>query len=253
MSGNDKRLVGYFLAGDPTPEQSLELVRSAVDAGVDILEIGIPSANPVHDGDIIRRAHRRVLKYGDPAAWLPDYMRRLREETDAPLWAMAYRRDFIDNGAYSFYVKEGLIDALVIPDMSDEELVRLQQNLSPWPVDVVRFVNPDMEARELEAIAAEARIIYAQMYAGATGNPFADPDAGSRMLEKLRPSPAMVVAGFGLNSAEKVGKVLADGYDGAVVGSSFVSRIEFGEWDSLFRLIAEMKLAAQREGRVRQS
>jgi len=238
-------LIGYFLAGDPTPEQSLRLALGAVEAGVDILEIGIPSERPVNDGDIIRRAHRRALRHGDPKDWLPDYMRSLRASTDAPVWAMAYRKDFIDNGAYEYYVREGLIDALVIPDMSDDELAGLQNKLGHHPVDVVRFANPATGERELSAVAAGARIIYAQLYAGATGEPFADPEPGSRMLNRLRPSNAFIVAGFGLNSAEKVAKVLADGYDGAVVGSTFVSRIEFGEWDSLFRLIAEMKLAAK--------
>jgi len=85
------------------------------------------------------------------------------------------------------------------------------------------------------------------MYAGTTGNPFADPAAAGRMMDVLRSSPAMIVAGFGLNSPEKVGRVLASGYDGAVVGSSFVSRIEFGERDSLYRLIADMKQAAKLE------
>lgn len=242
-------LIGYFLAGDPTPEKSLRLALGAVEAGIDILEIGIPSESPDSDGDIIRRAHRRVLGHGDPAGWLPDYMRKLRESTDAPIWAMAYRRDFIDNGAYELYVREGLIDALVIPDLSDDEQVQLQRKLEERPVDVVRFANPAMSDRELADLAAGARIIYAQMYAGATGKPFADPEQGSRMLKGLRPSDALIVAGFGLNTPDKVAKVLADGYDGAVVGSTFVSRIEFGEWDSLFRLIAEMKLAAQQQAK----
>lgn len=247
MMRGEKRLVGYFLAGDPTPGESLDLVLDAVTAGVDILEIGIPSANPVRDGDIIRRAHRRAMKHGDPAAWLPEYFRRLRAGTAVPVWAMAYRRDFIDNGAYELYVRERLIDALVIPDMSDGELAALQKRLAAESVDVVRFVNPEMDGRTIAAIASEARIVYAQMYAGTTGNPFADPAAAGRMMDVLRSSPAMIVAGFGLNSPEKVGRVLASGYDGAVVGSSFVSRIEFGERDSLYRLIADMKQAAKLE------
>lgn len=235
-------LIGYFAAGDPNPDKSLELLTETVSAGLDILEIGVPSANPVYDGEIIQRAHYRARLNGAPEEWLPDYMKALRERVDVPLWAMAYHRDFIANHWYEIFVKEGWIDGLVIPDTTDEELARLQEKVEPSGVDVIRFINPGMKPEQLETIAKQAKIIYAQMYAGTTGDPFSTINNAHQLLSSMSPwFQGMAVAGFGLKNADNVREIIEKGYDGAVVGSALVSKCEFHEKDGLYRLISEMK------------
>jgi len=316
-------LVGYFVAGDPGVERSLSIVKGATLAGVDILEIGVPSAEPSFDGEVIKRGHRRVLtrigrEVGErpadegnatgsevqaaaaagkadgalPSAVRSDgavtpeavctagtaasdmgaglvkadalklamdarvqhetmaYWRKLRHTTDAPLWAMGYKREVIASGLYVELAREGLLDGLVLPDCSLAEQLEITRDMEPYGVDVIRFVHAAMNEAELQAALEGATIVYAQLYTGATGNPFAQfKDLGELCRRVKRYTDAMVLAGFGLRSPERVRAAVESGFDAAVVGSVFVARCENGEVDYLYRLIADMKEATSRRGK----
>ncbi|MGO0063264.1 tryptophan synthase subunit alpha [Brevibacillus fluminis] len=240
-------LVGYLVAGDPTPHDSLDWLAEAVDAGIDILEIGVPSRNPYVDGEIIKRGHQRAHENGDPSEWLLPFWRDLRSRTTVPLWAMGYKTDVVDSGLYLELAKEGLIDALVLPDCPLAEQNQICVEMEPYGVDVVRFVNPAMSDEELQAAVSQSAVIYAQMYAGTTGDPLSQfGDLDGLLVRTRQLFDGMIVAGFGLRSPEKVAQVMKSGYDGAVVGSALVARCEFQERDYLYRLISEMKLGTCR-------
>jgi len=241
-------LIGYFVSGDPDVEKSLEIVKDSATAGIDIFEIGIPSANPYMDGAVIKRGHARVQAHAEEEAghdWLTPYMTRLRQQQEEPIWAMGYKKELIEEGIALQLAAAGLIDGLVIPDASIEEQIKLQSSVAVHGVDVVGFVNDTLPDEEMERVCSALNILYAQLYTGGTtGNPLANSSTNlSDLYTKARTftKTAMIVAGFGLRSGDRVKSVVASGFEGAVVGSVLVARCETGEQDYLYRLISEMK------------
>ncbi|WP_158289351.1 tryptophan synthase subunit alpha [Paenibacillus flagellatus] len=243
-------LIGYVVGGDPDPERSLDIAEGIVAAGVDILEIGVPSARPKLDGEIIRRGHRRALQSGHAVdGQLPmSYWRRLRERVNAPIWAMGYRKELIDAGLYRELAENGLIDGLVLPDCA----LDVQRAIAAEPacrhVDVIRFANSGMNDEQLAEATDGATVVYAQTYRGSTGDPMAQLGNLQTLCAGVRRhTGALVVAGFGLRSVKKVREAVESGFDGAVVGTALVARCESGELDYLYRLIADMKLETKRK------
>lgn len=246
-------LIGYIVGGDPDLERSLELCSEVVAAGVDIVEIGVPSRFPVFDGEVIRRGHKRALAhdYIREEALPREYWARLREAVDTPIWAMGYQRDLIETGLYMEMAQNGWIDGLVLPELSVSEHRGIEEQfaqLGDIGVDVVRFIHSGMDEEELELTVTGATIIYAQTYSGATGDPLVQlgDDLETLCRRARRFSGAMIVAGFGLRDSGRVRTAVDSGFDGAVVGSALVARCEHGEMDSLYRLIADMKLETRR-------
>lgn len=254
-SAGEALLIGYVVAGDPDLERSLEIAEGIVSAGVDILEIGVPSLKPRLDGEIIRRGHKRALsgKSADNGQLPDSYWTRLRERIGAPIWAMGYRRELIDSGLHLTLAEERLIDALVLPDCSLEEQRAIGAELRSRgsEIDVIRFANSAMSDEQLADAAEGATVVYAQTYRGSTGDPLAElGDLSTLCANVRRHTDALVVAGFGLRSVRKVREAVESGFDGAVVGTALVARCEQGELDYLYRLIADMKIATKRKAGV---
>ncbi len=238
-------LLGYLVAGDPTIDESFEMIQASALAGIDIIELGVPGPDPFIDGDVIKRAHKRALDAGAGiseglmALWC-----KVRREVPRPIWAMGYRNELVEAGLYRTLTQEKLIDALVLPDCSLEEQIRIQEEVGPAGVDVIRFINSGMDEETIRQVCDGATVIYAQSYSGTTGDPMASVNGLSELCERIRPHlpDGLVVAGFGLRSPALVGQAIRGGFDGAVVGSVLVSRCENREKDYLYRLVAEMKL-----------
>lgn len=243
MEKNEGLLVGYFVAGDPCNEKFQELVTGVVGAGIDILEIGMPSINPIYDGDVIRRGHIRALDNQDNVLYQNlQFWKQLRSITEVPIWIMGYENDIVKTGLYLELSRERLIDALVLPDCSIDTLKKIAKSIEKYETDIIHFVNPSMLDAELIEIVSETPIIYAQLYKGATGDSSAKQENLSSLYNRIRKfSNSGIIAGFGINSPDKVQEVIGNGFDGVVVGSAFVSKWEHGEKDSLYKLIADMK------------
>jgi tryptophan synthase alpha chain len=241
-------LIGYFMACDPDFLQSIAIVKETVVAGIDILEIGIPSSNPLLDGDIIRRSHERVVKSGTYTnEALFKFLDRLRAEVDVPIWAMGYQHDLLTGGLYFDLSRRQLIDGLVLPNCPTQILNQIDAEIDPYRIDVIRFVDPLMSEVELQEAVAEANIIYVQLYKGVTGDSMVHQEGVSELYKRVRKySSATVLAGFGIRTPQKVRKMVEYGFDGVVVGSAFVARLESGAKDSLYRLVSDMKVETGR-------
>lgn len=238
-------LAGYLVAGDPTIEESVEMIQASVQAGIDVIELGVPSPDPFIDGAVIQRAHKRALAAGASlSAGLLDLWRQVRREVSRPIWAMGYKQQLVEEGLYRSLTEEKLIDALVLPNCTLEEQIRLQAEVGPAGIDVVRFINSAMDEEEIRRTCDGATIIYAQSYSGTTGDPMASVQGLAELCDRIRPHlpEGLLVAGFGLRTPDRVGNAVQSGFDGAVVGSVLVRCCENREKDYLYRLVAEMKL-----------
>ncbi|MEF3310095.1 tryptophan synthase subunit alpha [Paenibacillus sp. GYB004] len=251
-SAGEALLIGYVVAGDPDLDRSLEIAEGIVAAGVDILEIGVPSSMPKLDGEIIRRGHRRALGNPDSdGGMLPEsYWTELRERVSAPIWAMGYRSELVGAGLHRMLAERRLIDALVLPDCSLAEQREVSAELESLGsgIDVIRFAHSGMSEEQLADATDGATVVYAQTYRGSTGNPLAELGNLNTLYGKVRRhTDALIVAGFGLRSVQKVREAVESGFDGAVVGTALVARCEQGELDYLYRLIADMKMETKRK------
>jgi tryptophan synthase alpha chain len=217
----------YFLAGYPDIPLSLEYMSRCAREGVDIFEIGYPSADPFFDGDLIRNAHGQVLSRGMPDI---DYWKRLRSCLDKPVWIMAYKSDFIDTGVYREFAEQGLADILVLPDCNDEDRRKIQGELKSWGVGVMGFANTAMPLNYFIKIVETYRTVYFQRYMGKTGSvPEETGDASDYLKTAAAYPDRKIYAGFGIRTAEKTRQLISQGFDGVIIGTALLEALEESE------------------------
>ncbi|MDR2160388.1 MAG: tryptophan synthase subunit alpha [Treponema sp.] len=234
-------LAGYFLAGYPDISSSMALIRKSIP-DVDIFEIGYPSRNPFFDGDVISEAHKRVLEKEAPDI---AYWKKIRNVLDKPLWIMAYKNDFIQNGLYRTFTEQGLMDSLVLPDCTDEERFDLQKELSVLNVEVVGFVNSKTPPEQLDEIASNHRTIYFQLYVGKTGSTGKTELDPSAYINAIRAHPGVkLLAGFGIDSAEKSRFLIDQGFDGVIIGTALLKALCKSE-ENMLQLIRDISHAVK--------
>ncbi len=239
-----KLTVGYLLASFPQKDSFLDVISGCESAGLDVFEIGYPSDDPVADGEIIRQAHGLVdLSVREDIL----YWKKIRNTVNKPIWVMAYKKNLIDSGFYKTLAQEGLADAFVIPDATYEQRLALLYELKPLGVDVLGFINPDMDRDEQEACFENFTLVYQQLYSGPTGltvitNDYAELLARARMHNNL-----FVFAGFGINTCERAEQLIKSGFDGVIVGTAMMSKLNTSQHE-LFSFVKEL-VEAVKKGR----
>ena len=119
-----KAFVSYIMAGDPNPEVSLEIMRGLPDAGVDIIELGLPFTDPMADGATIQLAGQRALESGMTLQKTLVMARTFREDDDTtPIVLMGYYNPIYSHGVDAFLrdAKDAGIDGLIVVDLPPEE------------------------------------------------------------------------------------------------------------------------------------
>lgn len=230
-------LVGYLLAGYKDNETFFESMKICEEGSIDIFEIGFPSKNPYADGELIATAHSKV-DYDEATS--VNYWKRIRKFTKKTIWLMAYYNDFIVSGKYIDFAKEGLMDGIVIPDTDIQTRKKLQNELRIYNIDVLGFANPSMTEIDLIEVLDEFTLVYEQLYVGQTGV-IQTQEMYHEMLNLTKKHGKVVAfAGFGINSHSKVKKVLDEGFDGVIIGTEILKRINISN-DSLKSLLCEIK------------
>lgn len=215
-------LVGYLLAGYKDKDNFFKSVEVLDSKGVDIIEIGYPSDNPYADGEVISSAHSMVDK--DVSCSL-EFWQETRSKTQKAIWLMAYSKDFLETGKYIEFAKAGVMDGIVIPDADYNLRLKVQSEIAQYGVDVIGFVNPSMNSGELCNVFDDFTMVYAQLYVGQTGMK-REGDSYHDMLDFIKSDGRVIAfAGFGLNSASKVNKVLNEGFAGAIVGTELIKKL----------------------------
>jgi len=229
-------LIGYLVAGYPTQESFLDIIKRCDDAKLDIFEIGLPSKNPYNDGEVIRKAHSIVTKSDKNGI---EYFKKIRSLTSKPIWIMAYYEDLISTKKHVEYAKSGVVDAYVIPNIPYEERVELKKNMEAYNVDVLGFTNPSMDDAKMNQNFDSFDIVYEQLYSGQTGSRNSS-DEYSYMLElSKKKSDLIKIAGFGINTKEKSLKLVNEGYDGVIIGTEMVRKLNVSI-DTMIEFINEV-------------
>lgn len=236
-------LVGYLLAGYPSREGFLNALSSIVNTGVDIVEIGFPSRNPVNDGEAIQEAHMQVdMSILDDLA----YWQKIRQTVDVPLWIMGYNEELVDNPRYLQLAKSGSADGFVLPALSNAGRQQLNEELAKEGCDVLGFVNAQMPIDVIHAVFSKHSIVYLQLYVGKTGTKVIHDDFED-ILKLAQDFPNVsVFAGFGIDTRERVQHLLHKGFDGVIVGTAFIKK-QNESLDALVRYAKHLKLGAFQE------
>ena len=236
-------LVGYLTAGYPDKESFYETIRECEKANMDILEIGYPAKEPLADGEVIQRAHQVIDRTisSDLAFW-----QRIRNEIESPIWLMAYKNDIMENDLYHDLAKEKLIDALVIPDMTFEEQIGLENQLMNYEVDVVGFLSPDMDSQQVQQSLENNALIYQKLYEGPTGMKVTADNYSELLRQAKQYEHINVFAGFGISTPERVKELLMKGFDGVIVGTAMMKK-RTNSLEELIDLVVQLKKETEGE------
>ena len=221
--------VAYLTMGAPTLRGSFAAVETLLQEGVDILELGVPFANPHLDGPVIRQAASLALANGTTLAGILAEIPVLRAKYPAtPLVLFSYLNSIEAYGLERFAAECGRvgIDAVLIPDLRDEKRGEILRVLRSCGLTLVPLVGPTMDEARIRKSAAgmDDSFVYAVTMKGLTGQHLALSSELEKRLETIRKLTSIpVVAGFGIRTREE-GERVAAHCDGFVIGSALVER-----------------------------
>ena len=226
-------LVIYLTAGDPDLATSREVALAAIDAGAEVLELGVPFSDPVADGPVIQRASERALAHGTrlhDVLMLAAELRALRPSVGLVIFS--YLNPILRFGLERFCAQAANcgVDAVLATDMIVEEADEYLTHLRHHGLLPIFLAAPTSSDQRLKMITnVSDGFIYAISRVGITGvqqNLAAD---ARRLVERLRRFTKLPIAvGFGISTPEHVSAV-GEFADAAVIGTAIVALIEKAE------------------------
>lgn len=223
-------LVVYVTAGDPSLDSTREIALAAIDAGADVIELGVPFSDPLADGPIIQRASERALARGTRLVDVLKLAREIRAERPAGgLVIFSYLNPILRYGLGRFAddAKAAGVDGVLATDMIVEEADDYLAELGRVGLAPIFLAAPTSPDERLEAIATHSKgFVYAISRTGITGKQQTLTTDAAALVDRIRRWSRLPVAvGFGISNAEHVAQV-AGFADAAVVGSAIVELIE---------------------------
>ncbi len=226
-------IVAYITAGDPSFAATLKFVVAMAEAGVDVIELGVPFSDPLADGPTIQRASERALKNGATLAKVIDLVGQVRA-AKSPVCEIAvvlfsYYNPIFQMGLEKFAAAASSAgaDGVLVTDITPEESEDYRRILQAHHLDTVFLGAPTSTDERLARIAAcSSGFLYLISRTGVTGAKDALPDDLPALLRRARSVTQLPIAvGFGISLPGHV-SVLGGLVDAAVVGSALVSEIE---------------------------
>ena len=227
---NKPGLVAYLTVGDPNLETTHDIALAAIDAGADVLELGVPFSDPVADGPVIQRASERALKNGTSLRDVLALAARLRDERPAVGTVIfSYFNPILRFGLEDFCnaAEQAGVDGVLVTDMIVEEAAGYLQTMQRYHLAPIFLAAPTSPDQRLEKIAAASRgFVYAISRTGITGAQKSLTSDAEDLVRRLRRFTQLPVAvGFGISSPEHFAAV-GTFADAAVIGSALVATIE---------------------------
>ena len=222
-------LIPYVMAGDPQPWLAVPLLHALVEAGADIIELGVPFSDPMADGPVIQYAAERALKHGVTLARVLDIVREFRtKDSSTPIVLMGYLNPFEAMGYEAFAAQAAAagVDGVLTVDLPPEEAEPFAATLRAHGLDPIFLVAPTSGPDRIRRIAEVARgYLYYVSLRGVTGASHLDVNEVSSRLKTIRRYTDLPLGvGFGISSPETAAAVAVVA-DAVVVGSAIVNRI----------------------------
>ena len=224
-----KALVPFITAGDPSLDATVPVMHALVDAGADVIELGVPFSDPMADGPTIQRSSERALAKGAGIAYVFDCVRRFRERDGrTPIVLMGYLNPVEIRGADRF-AREAVaagVDGVLLVDLPPEELGEFRDAFSVHGLALILLAAPTTSDARLARLCEAAQgYLYYVSFAGVTGADQLDTGAAGDRLRAIRSrSQVPVVAGFGIKDAASAAAMAVEA-DGVVIGSALVAHL----------------------------
>ena len=223
-------LVPFVTAGDPSPDATVPMMRAMVEAGADILELGVPFSDPMADGPVIQRASERALAAGMSFERVLEIVRAFRsDDGETPVVLMGYLNP-LEAAGYARAAERAAaagVDGLITVDLPPEEAEALVREVRANGMDPVFLVSPTSSDDRIARICNEASgFVYYVSLKGVTGAATLDTDEVAERVARIRRATDLPVGvGFGIRDGASAARV-ARVSDAVVVGTAVVSRVE---------------------------
>lgn len=228
QKNHQRAFVAYLTGGDPDLETSFQIAGILAQAGVDILEIGVPFSDPLADGPTIQAAASRALSAGCTVGKLLDHLKKFRETNDIPIVLFTYLNPVYIYGFEKFHRDAAAAgaDGVLILDLPPDEAARNRELADAHGLHAIRLIAPTSSEERIAKIATSASgFIYYVSREGVTGEQSELSETIGDQLEVIRRHSKLPIAvGFGISTPEQAGRV-AELAEGVVVGSAIVRRI----------------------------
>lgn len=246
-----KALVTFVTAGDPDLLTSEQIVHTLIEAGVDLIELGVPFSDPMADGPTIQLASERALKAGTTLRGVLAMVASIRQKSNVPIVLMGYYNPVFSYGleAFSRDAAASGVDGLLLVDLPPEEADELHPLLRVAGIDRITLLAPTTEGARAARLAASGEgFLYYVSMTGVTGSQQVDAGAIAVAVKEIKAScPVPVAVGFGVSTPEDAHAV-AEIADAVVVGSALVRLIAEhsgspGLLDEVRRYVLQLKAA----------
>ncbi|HEX5336837.1 MAG TPA: tryptophan synthase subunit alpha [Gallionella sp.] len=246
-----KALIPFITAGDPAQQLTVPLMHALVEAGADVIELGVPFSDPMADGPTIQRASERALKHGTSLRGVLGMVAEFRkQDTITPVVLMGYGNPIEAMGWETFAQRcaEVGVDGVLTVDFPPEESHEAFEHLQAHGIDPIFLLAPTTNEARIEQVAKLARgYVYYVSLKGVTGSGNLDLSAIEQKLPQLRKHIKLPIGvGFGIRDAATA-LAVAKLCDGVVVGSRIVQEVENSTEQNVVanvgRLVKELRQA----------
>ncbi|OGA17686.1 MAG: tryptophan synthase subunit alpha [Betaproteobacteria bacterium RIFCSPLOWO2_02_FULL_66_14] len=225
-----KALILFVTAGDPDPAFTVPLMHGLVEAGADILEVGVPFSDPMADGPVIQRASERALAKGVSLRDVLDMVRRFRaRDTATPVVLMGYANPIESMGEGRFIAEAGEagVDGLIVVDYPPEECGEFAALAKRHGLDPIFLLAPTSTAgRVAEVARLGSGFVYYVSLKGVTGSGHLDVDEVLARLPGIRAATQLPIGvGFGIRDAASARRI-SRGADAVVIASRLIQELE---------------------------
>lgn len=221
----------YFTAGYPGINDTLPIIRQLDNAGVDLIEIGMPFSDPVADGPVIQRSSEKALQNGMSLNLLFKQLEKVRSVTDVPLILMGYINPFFRFGMEDFINKccETGIDGTIIPDLPVEEYLASYSSLyEKNNIFNIFLISPQTPVERIKYIDTISKgFLYMVSTSSTTGMKKGFDNSQTAYFSKIRDlnlkTPGLI--GFGISDKSTFDQACAYSV-GAIIGSAFIKALD---------------------------
>lgn len=224
---NRAALIAYLPSGFPTFTGGIAAIKSMVDNGVDIVEVGLPYSDPLMDGPIIQQAVTASLAGGSTISSVLETVKAVAT-TGVPTLVMSYWNPIekygVDRFASELAAAGGV--GVITPDLTPEEAVAWINATNEHGIDRVFLVAPSSSDQRLRVVSdITSGFVYAASTMGVTGTRTTVSSAAADLVKRTRAvTTAPICVGLGVSTAEQAAQV-ATYADGVIVGSAFVKAL----------------------------
>lgn len=230
-----KALIPFITAGDPYPEFTVPMMHAMVEAGADVIELGVPFSDPMADGPVIQRASERALTHHVGLRKVLSMAAEFRKkDQETPLVLMGYLNPIEMMGYEDFAnaVQRVDVDGVLTVDLPPEEAHDCVLPLKQRGIDQIFLLAPNSSAERVRKMdTVGSGYLYYVSLKGVTGAGHLDTADVEQKLAMIKQNTRLPVGvGFGVKDAETA-KTLSAIADGVVVGSALIARIEANQDD----------------------